>query len=256
MRRKPMMAGNWKMNNTIGEAVVLTQNISNQYEKDWCDNVDIVVCPPFVDLKPAKTVFDFDKTKIAIGAQNVYWEPRGAFTGEVSVPMIKEICCACSIVGHSERREMFGETNEGVNRKVKALVEAGLYAIVCVGESLSVRDEGTTNEYVCAQVRAAFAGVDAAQAKDCVVAYEPIWAIGTGRTATPEQAEAVCVAIRATLADLFGEEVAEAMRVLYGGSMNPGNVAGLMAEPNIDGGLIGGASLKAEEFVQLVRACL
>ncbi|MBC2889611.1 triose-phosphate isomerase [Gordonibacter massiliensis (ex Traore et al. 2017)] len=256
MARKPMMAGNWKMNNTVGEAVVLTQEISNQYEKEWPESLDIVICPPYVDLKPAKTVLDFDKTKIAVGAQNVYWEASGAYTGEISVPMIKEIGCACSIVGHSERRELFGETNEDVNRKVKALVEAGLYAIVCVGESLAVRDEGTTEEYVCAQVRAAFAGVDARDAETCVVAYEPIWAIGTGRTATPEQAEAVCAAIRATLAELFGDETAEAMRVLYGGSMNPGNVDGLMAQPNIDGGLVGGASLKCESFVQLIEACL
>ncbi len=256
MARKPMMAGNWKMNNTVGEAVVFTQEISNQYEKEWPESLDIVICPPYVDLKPAKTVLDFDKTKIAVGAQNVYWEASGAYTGEISVPMIKEIGCACSIVGHSERRELFGETNEDVNRKVKALVEAGLYAIVCVGESLAVRDEGTTEEYVCAQVRAAFAGVDARDAETCVVAYEPIWAIGTGRTATPEQAEAVCAAIRATLAELFGDETAEAMRVLYGGSMNPGNVDGLMAQPNIDGGLVGGASLKCESFVQLIEACL
>ncbi|OUO90332.1 triose-phosphate isomerase [Gordonibacter sp. An230] len=255
MARKPMMAGNWKMNNTVGEAVVLTQEISNQYEKEWPESVDIVICPPYVDLKPAKTVLDFDKTKIAVGAQNVHWEPKGAFTGEVSVPMIKEIGCACSIVGHSERRELFGETNEDVNRKVKALVEGGLYAIVCVGESLAVRDEGGAEEYVAAQVRAAFAGVDARDVARCVVAYEPVWAIGTGRTATPDQAQAVCAAIRATLAELCGSEVAEAVRVLYGGSMNPGNVEGLMAQPDIDGGLVGGASLKAESFVQLIEAC-
>ncbi len=256
MTRKPLMAGNWKMNNTVAEAVVLTQEISNRYEKEWAEAVDVLVCPPFVDLKPAKTVLDFDKTKVAVGAQNVHWEPKGAFTGEVSVAMIKEIGCACSIVGHSERRELFGETNEDVNRKVKALVSAGLYAVVCVGESLAVREEGTTEEYVTAQVRAAFAGVDARDAAECVVAYEPIWAIGTGRTATPEQAEAVCAAIRATLAELFGDETADAMRVLYGGSMNVGNVEGLMAQPNIDGGLVGGASLEAASFVQLIEACL
>ena len=256
MARKPMMAGNWKMNNTVGEAVVLTQEISNQYEKEWPEDVDIVICPPYVDLKPAKTVLDFDKTKISVGAQNVYWEASGAYTGDISVPMIKEIGCACSIVGHSERRELFGETNEDVNRKVKALVDADMYAIVCVGESLAVRDEGTTDEYVTAQVRAAFAGVDGRDAAKCVVAYEPIWAIGTGRTATPEQAEAVCAAIRATLAELYGNETAEDMRVLYGGSMNPGNVEGLLAQPNIDGGLVGGASLKCESFVQLIEACL
>ncbi|HIY84763.1 MAG TPA: triose-phosphate isomerase [Candidatus Rubneribacter avistercoris] len=256
MTRKPLMAGNWKMNNTVAEAVVLTQEISNRYEKEWAEAVDVLVCPPFVDLKPAKTVLDFDKTKVSVGAQNVHWEPKGAFTGEVSVAMIKEIGCTCSIVGHSERRELFGETNEDVNRKVKALVSAGLYAVVCVGESLAVREEGTTEEYVTAQVRAAFAGVDARDAAECVVAYEPIWAIGTGRTATPEQAEAVCAAIRATLAELFGDETADAMRVLYGGSMNVGNVEGLMAQPNIDGGLVGGASLEAASFVQLIEACL
>ena len=256
MARKPMMAGNWKMNNTIAEAVVLTQEISNRYEKEWPEHVDVVVCPPYVDLKPAKTVLDFDRTKIAVGAQNVYWEPSGAFTGEISVPMLKEIGCAYCIVGHSERRELFGETNEDVNRKAKALVAGGIAPIVCVGESLAVRDAGTTDEYVCAQVRAAFAGMDAADAEGAVVAYEPIWAIGTGRTATPEQAEAVCAAIRATLGDLFGSAVAEEMRVLYGGSMNAGNVAMLVAQPNIDGGLVGGASLKAESFVQLIEACL
>ncbi|MBQ3106287.1 MAG: triosephosphate isomerase, partial [Eggerthellaceae bacterium] len=157
---------------------------------------------------------------------------------------------------HSERRTLFGETNEDVNKKVKALIAGGLVPIVCVGESLAVRDEGTTDEYVCAQVQAAFAGVDAREAAGCVVAYEPIWAIGTGRTATPDQAEAVCAAIRDTLAELYGEEVAQGMRILYGGSMNPGNVEGLIAQPNIDGGLIGGAALKADSFVQLVKACL
>lgn len=256
MARKALMAGNWKMNNTVGEAVVLTQEISNRFGGNWQDKVDVVICTPFTDLKPAKTVLDFDRTKVAVGAQDVYWEPKGAFTGEISVPMLKEIGCACSIVGHSERRTLFGETNEDVNRKVKALCDGGLYAIVCVGESLAVRDEGTTEEFVCAQVRAAFAGVDALQARTCVVAYEPIWAIGTGRTATPEQAEAVCAAIRATLADMYGADVADEMRVLYGGSMNPGNVEMLVAQPNIDGGLVGGASLKADQFIDLVKACL
>ncbi len=256
MTRKPLMAGNWKMNNTASEAVVLCQEISYKFERDWPESVDVVVCPPFIDLKPAWTVFDFDKVKISIGAQNVYWEEAGAYTGEVSAGMLKEVPCAYCIVGHSERRGLFGETNEDVNRKVKALLAGGIAPIVCVGESLAVRDAGTTDEFVCAQVRAAFAGLDATDVKGAVVAYEPIWAIGTGRTATPEQAEAVCAAIRATLDELFGHEAAEATRVLYGGSMNPGNVEGLLAQPNIDGGLVGGASLKAESFVQLVKACL
>ena len=256
MARKPLMAGNWKMNNTYGEAVVLAQEISNNYNKAWVNKVDVLVCPPFIDLKPAKTVFEFDRTPVEIGAQNVYWEPKGAFTGEISIPMLKEVGCTCSIVGHSERRGYFGETNEDVNRKVKALVANGMYAIVCVGESLAVRDAGTTEEFVCAQVRAAFAGVDAQQAAKCVVAYEPIWAIGTGRTATPEQAQAVCAAIRATLADMFGAAVADEMRVLYGGSMNVGNVEMLVVQPDIDGGLVGGASLKAKDFIELVKACV
>ncbi len=253
MARKPLIAGNWKMNNTIGEAVVLAQEISNEFYGDWADHVDCVVCPPFVDLKPVKTVFEFDRTKIALGAQNVYWEPNGAFTGEISVPMLQEIGCAHCIIGHSERRTLFGETNEDVNRKAKALLEAGISPIVCVGESLSVRDAGNYLEFITAQVRAALAGIDEGAAKECVIAYEPIWAIGTGRTAMPEQAEEVCAAIRATLGELFGAEAADPIRILYGGSMNEGNAGMLLAEADIDGGLIGGASLNAKSFIAIVK---
>lgn len=259
MARKPLIAGNWKMNNTIAEAVVLTQEISNIFENDWSDVVDVAICPPYVDLKPAMTVLEFDKSNIAVGAQNVYWEPSGAYTGEVSIPMLRDIGCSYCIVGHSERRTLFHETNEDVNNKVKALVENKMQPInpiVCVGESLAVRDDGTYIEFVDAQVRAAFAGLDEADAAGCVVAYEPIWAIGTGRTATPEQAEEVCAAIRATLTDLFGDERAQSMRILYGGSMNEGNASLLLAGPNIDGGLIGGASLKAPSFIEIVKAAL
>lgn len=256
MTRKPLMAGNWKMNKTIGEAVALAQDISNNHDERWEESVDVVVCPPFVDLKPVKTVFEFDRAPIGIGAQNAYWEDAGAYTGEVSIPMLKEIGCEWCIVGHSERRGLFGETNEDVNKKTRALVAASIHPIVCVGESLAVRDEGTTLEFVCAQVRAAFAGIDPQQAEECVVAYEPIWAIGTGRTATPEQAQEVCAAIRHTLGELFGANVADKIRVLYGGSMNPGNVESLLAKDDIDGGLIGGAALKADSFVQLANACL
>lgn len=255
MTRKPMMAGNWKMNNTIAEAVVLTQDISNQYDDRW-DAVDVVICPPFIDLKPAMTVLDFDKTHVGVGAQDVYWETSGAFTGEISVPMLKDIGCTHCIVGHSERRGLLGETDEDVNRKAKALIAGGLVPIICVGESLAVRDAGTTNEFVCAQVRAAVAGLDAAEVALSVVAYEPVWAIGTGRTATPEQAETVCAAIRETITALFDVETGQALRVLYGGSMKPENVQGLMAQENIDGGLIGGAALNAASFTQLIEACL
>ena len=256
MARIPMMAGNWKMNNTIPEAVVLTQEISNRYEKEWHEAVEVVLCTPYIDLKPALTVLDFDKTRVKVASQNVFWEEKGAFTGEVSVGMIKEIGCAYSIVGHSERREIFGETDEMVNKKIKALVKAGLGAIVCVGESLAVRDGGTTLDFVRAQVDAAFAGLDAAEAQACVIAYEPVWAIGTGRSATPEQAEEVCAAIREAVLEMFGTETAEGMRILYGGSMNPGNVGLLMAQSDIDGGLVGGASLDADSFIQLVKGCL
>lgn len=244
------------MNETIGEAVVLAQNISNNYDDRWKEDVDVAVCPPFVDIKPVKTVFDFDKAPITVGAQNVYWEPSGAYTGEISVPMLAEIGCTWCIVGHSERRTLFGETNEDVNLKVKALLEGGINPIVCVGESLAVRDEDQTVPYVCAQVRAAFAGVSAAELKGSVVAYEPIWAIGTGRTATPEQAEEICRAIRIELGEMYGPAVASEMRILYGGSMNPGNVDLLIREEDIDGGLIGGAALEATSFVALVNACL
>ncbi len=256
MARKTLIAGNWKMNETYGESVVLAQEISNGFYDDWADQVEVVVCPPFIDLKPVKTVFEFDKRKVALCAQDVYWEPSGAFTGEISVPMLKEVGCAWCIVGHSERRTLFGETNEDVNKKAKALLAGGLAPIVCVGESLAVRDDGTYLAYVKAQVEAAFAGIDEADARRSVVAYEPIWAIGTGRTATPEQAQEVCAAIRETLAGLYGAEAADAMRVLYGGSMNEGNAGLLLAEADIDGGLIGGASLKAASFIAIVKEAL
>lgn len=251
--RTYLMAGNWKMNKTVPEAVVLSQQLCNQYNRNW-DDVDIVLCPPSIDLKSVYTVLDFDKTKIALGAQNVHWEECGAYTGEISIPMIKEVGCEYCIVGHSERREMFAETDTTVNLKVKALVEAGIAPIVCVGESLAMRDSGDYLGYVTAQVRAAFAGLDSIDMKRVVVAYEPIWAIGTGRTATPEQAEEVCAAIRAVLEEQFDGEVAQNCRVLYGGSMNEGNVESLLAQPDIDGGLIGGAALKADSFRQLIEA--
>ncbi len=256
MARRPLIAGNWKMNNTIGEAVVLAQEISNLVERYWKDDLDIAVFPPYVDLNSVESVFEFDHVKIGVGAQNVFWEKEGAYTGEVSVKMLKEIGCSWCIVGHSERRGLFGETNEDVNKKITALFAGRIKPIVCVGESLAVRDENSYIEFVTAQVLAAFAGVDAADARNAAVAYEPIWAIGTGRTATPEQAEEVCSAIRATLAEYFDDEVANAMRILYGGSMNEGNAELLLAEPDIDGGLIGGASLKAASFVDIVKTAL
>ena len=251
--RRYLMAGNWKMNKTLPEAVALSQQMCNYFDRKWHD-IDIVLCPPAIDLKAVYTVLDFDNTDIDLGAQNVHWEPEGAFTGEISVPMIKEVGVTYCIVGHSERREIFGETDEWVNKKIKALVAAGIAPIVCVGESLNIREQGRYLEYVCAQVRAALAGIDVLEAGKVVIAYEPIWAIGTGRTATPEAAEEVCAAIRATVAEVLDANTADNMRILYGGSMNPGNVEALLAEPDIDGGLVGGASLKATEFKQLCNA--
>ncbi|MDO4401034.1 MAG: triose-phosphate isomerase [Coriobacteriia bacterium] len=252
--RKRMIAGNWKMNNTRPEAVVLTQEIANRVPAAWLDQVDVVIIPPFIDLLPALTVLDFDKNEIAVGAQNCYWEDHGAFTGEVSVPMLKDLGVTYCIVGHSERRGLFGETDEDVNKKVKALLAGGITPIMCCGESLGIRDANEYVEFVTAQVDAGLAGLDDIDMKNVVIAYEPIWAIGTGRTATPEQAEEVCAAIRAKLRDMFGDETADATRILYGGSMKPENVDGLLAMEDIDGGLIGGASLKSNDFKALIEA--
>ncbi|WP_251197877.1 triose-phosphate isomerase [Anaerotardibacter muris] len=251
--RKYLMAGNWKMNKTIPEAIALSQQLCNYYNREW-DKVDVVLCVPAIDIKSVHTVLDFDKTDIELGAQNVHQEPSGAYTGEISIPMIKDAGCTYCIVGHSERREYFGETDEDVNLKVKELVLNKVNAIVCVGESLNVRDSERHIEFVTAQVRAALAGLDVEDLDKVVVAYEPIWAIGTGRTATPEQAEEVCAAIRATIAGSFTQEAADSVRVLYGGSMNQGNVDSLLAMQDIDGGLVGGASLDANSFKQLIEA--
>ena len=255
MARKPMMAGNWKMNKTVAAAVVLTQEIVNRVDKHDTEMVDVVMCTPFTNLGRAIAVIDFEKSDIAVGAQNVYWEQSGAYTGEISAEMLKEVGCEYCIVGHSERREMFGDSDINVNLKVKALLAYGIRPIVCVGESLQVREDGDTINYVCEQLRMAFAGLEADEVAKCVVAYEPIWAIGTGRTATPEMAEEVCAALRECVEEVANKDCADSMRILYGGSMNPANVEGLLAMDNIDGGLIGGASLKAEDFTSLIKAC-
>ncbi len=252
--RKPLLMGNWKMFKTIPEAVVLAQDISTLYAHAW-DAVDLVVCPPFLDIKPVKTVFEFDRTPIKLGAQNCHWEAEGAYTGEISIPMLANAGCSYCLVGHSERREYFAESNQAVNAKVSALVAAQLTAVVCVGESLAVREAGQTIEFVCAQVRAALAGLDVADMQYVVLAYEPIWAIGSGRSATPEQAEEVCAAVRATVEELFGSACADDLRILYGGSVKPENAALFVGQPNIDGGLVGGACLDAVSFKQLVEAC-
>jgi triosephosphate isomerase len=246
--RKAIIAGNWKMNMTISEAKALVESLIPLVKDATCD---VVVCPPFTDLVAVKEAVA--GTNIRIGAQNMHFEDKGAYTGEISPVMLKQMGIEYVIIGHSERRQYFAETNETVNKKIKAALAHGLKPIVCVGETLEQREQGITNQWVGAQVEAAFEGISAEQACGVVIAYEPIWAIGTGKTATPEDANEVNGVCRATIEKLYGEETAQKVRIQYGGSMNPKNVAELMACAHIDGGLIGGASLKAEDFSKVVN---
>lgn len=248
--RKTIIAGNWKMNKTPSETKAFAEQFKAILPKTkWCD---IVVCAPTVDLSAA--VRAFKDSRIAVGAENVYFEKSGAYTGEISADMLADLGVRYVIVGHSERRALFGETDEIVNKKVLAALEAGLNPIICVGESLAQREMGVTMELIALQVKSALAGVSAEQMRRCVIAYEPIWAIGTGKTATAEQAGEVCTNIRATIRSLYGARVARSVTIQYGGSMNPKNAAELLAQPDIDGGLIGGAALKPEQFVDIINA--
>ena len=246
--RKAIIAGNWKMNKTPDEARALVEELIPLVADAECD---VVVCPPFVDLCPVSKAIK--GTNIHLGAQNIHWAKSGAFTGEISADMLKKIGVEYAIVGHSERRQYFGETDATVNMRAKAALENGITPIICVGESLEQRERGETDEFVASQVRGALEGISADDARRVVIAYEPIWAIGTGRTATAEMAEETIIVIRKTLRSIFGNDAAETVRIQYGGSMNPQNAASLMAMENIDGGLIGGASLKAEDFSKVVK---
>ena len=250
--RKPLMAGNWKMNHNHLEAIQVVQKLSYRLDDKDYDHVDIVVCPAFTALRSVQTTIEGDRLKIGLGAQDCHWEPNGAFTGEVSAPMLAKLNVKYVIVGHSERREMFGDTDEVVAKKLRAVLAAGMTPIVCVGETLEERDAGTTDTKVAAQVSEAFKGLSSDDALKCVVAYEPIWAIGTGKNATPDDANDTIGVIRGRLRDDLGD-VADAIRILYGGSMKPGNAADLMAMPEIDGGLVGGASLDPDDFARIVR---
>lgn len=254
-KRVPIIAGNWKMNETTVEAVTLSQKISFESDKAW-EAVEVVICPPFTDLKSVFNVLAFDHSSIKLGAQDVYWEPDGAYTGAISVSMLKELTCEHCIVGHSERRRYFGETDEMVNKKVKALVEGGIHPIVCCGETLEIRELGQALEYIAEQVELAFKGVAPEYVASSVIAYEPVWAIGTGRAATPEQAQEACEHIRNVIADIAGVDAASKVRVLYGGSMNTGNAELFLAQEDVDGGLIGSASLDAKAFSELVEMAL
>ncbi|MBR2935099.1 MAG: triose-phosphate isomerase [Oscillospiraceae bacterium] len=248
--RKTIIAGNWKMNKTLSETKAFAEEIKPQLGKHkWCE---VVLCVPYVNIPAAVRLFK--DTRVAIGAENLHYENSGAFTGEVSAQMLKEVGVKYVIIGHSERREYYNETDFAVNKKVKAALAAGLHPIVCVGESLEQRELGVTSELISYQVKCALAGLDAAQVRKIVIAYEPLWAIGTGKTATAEQAGEVCQTIRAIIRKEFGARVARAVTIQYGGSMNAKNAAELLAQPNVDGGLIGGASLKSADFLQIIAA--
>ena len=248
--RKTIIAGNWKMNKTPSETKAFAEQFKAILPKTkWCD---IVVCAPTVDLSAA--VRAFKDSRIAVGAENVYFEKSGAYTGEISADMLADLGVRYVIVGHSERRALFGETDEIVNKKVLAALEAGLNPIICVGESLEQREEGVTEELVRMQTKIALRDVTAEQMANVVIAYEPIWAIGTGKTATADQAEEVCGQIRKVIGEVYGEAVAEATTVQYGGSMNAKNCEELLSKKDVDGGLIGGASLKAPDFAVIVNA--
>ena len=246
--RKPIIAGNWKMNKTPKETAELINQLKPLVAQAECE---VVVCPPAVCLAAAAEALK--GSNIKLGAQNVHWARSGAFTGEISADMLKALDVEYVILGHSERRQYFGETDEGVNKRALFALSNGLIPIICVGESLEKREKGVTAEVVSSQVREALKGFTAENAADTVIAYEPIWAIGTVKTATSEQANEVIMQIRGVVRELFGEETAEKTRIQYGGSMNPKNASELMGMSDIDGGLIGGASLKAEDFAAVVN---
>ena len=247
--RKTIIAGNWKMNKTPSETKAFAEQFKAILPKTkWCD---IVVCVPTVDLSAA--VRAFKDSRIAVGAENVYFEKSGAYTGEIAANMLLDAGCKYVILGHSERRAM-GETNADVNAKVLAALDNGLIPIMCVGESLEQREAGITEEWITMQIKTGLASIGEDKIRKMIIAYEPIWAIGTGKTATPEQAEEVCEHIRAVIRKLYGAKVARAISILYGGSMNEKNAYDLLAQPDIDGGLIGGASLVPEKFVKIIEA--
>ena len=249
------MAGNWKMNLNHQEAVVLVQKLAWTLSDKKHDfgKVEVAVLPPYTDLRSVQTLVDGDRLEIKYGAQDVSTQDEGAYTGEISAGMLAKLGCSYVVVGHSERREHHGETDETVNAKAKKAIGAKMTPIVCVGEGLDVRKESRHVEHTLAQVDGSLAGLDAAQVGALVIAYEPVWAIGTGEVATPDDAQEVCAAIRARIAEAWSEDAAAAVRILYGGSVKASNVAGIMEKTDVDGALVGGASLKADEFGGVCR---
>ncbi len=251
-KRKPIVAGNWKMNKTVAEAIDLAQAIKRDLAS--CKDVDVVLCPPFTALKSVGEVIT--GTHLDLGAQNMHWEKSGAFTGEISAGMLRELYCHYVILGHSERRTYFGETDEIVNKKTKTALASNLKPIVCIGETLQEREANRTEEVITTQVRGSLAGLSPRELVECILAYEPVWAIGTGKTASPQQAQDVHALIRSLIKDIADEAVAQSVRIQYGGSMKPSNAKELMGQPDIDGGLIGGAALEARSFVEIVQAAI
>jgi triosephosphate isomerase (TIM) len=247
--RRPLIAGNWKLHKTLEEALELVNEIKLGTEN--IGDVDIAVAPVFTALSVARAALA--GSRVALAAQNCYPENKGAFTGEVSPALLKDIGCRYIIVGHSERRQLFGEDSAFINRKVKAVIQEGLDVILCVGETLEERQADTTFDILTSQIKEGLQDVSAEAMRQVVIAYEPVWAIGTGKTATPEQAEEVHAFIRNLLADIFNAEVAQGTRILYGGSVKPDNVDNLMSKPNLDGALVGGASLKSEDFIRIAN---
>lgn len=247
--RIPLIAGNWKMYKTVSEAVNLAKELRTNL--DQITNREIVICPPFTALSSVKNMLN--GSNIHLGAQDMHWEKNGAYTGEISPLMLLDLGCRYCIIGHSERRQYFAETDETVNRKTKTALECGLIPIVCVGETLKEREKNFTFQIIERQIKNGLTGLNARQVEHLVIAYEPVWAIGTGKTATSEQAEEVHKFIRHLFSELYNQTVAEKIRILYGGSIRLDNIKALMSCPNIDGGLVGGASLEAKSFIQIVK---
>jgi triosephosphate isomerase (TIM) len=251
--RRPIMAGNWKMNLNHLEAINLIQKLAFSLTEQQLSDVEVAVLPPFTDLRSVQTAVDGDKVQIVYGAQDLSPHAGGAYTGDIAGSMLAKLGCTYVLAGHSERREYHGEDDALVNAKIRAAFAAGLTPIFCVGEGLPIREEGGQVTHCTAQLDAGLDGLKAEQVQQIVVAYEPVWAIGTGKTATPEDAQEVCGAIRARLAEVYGAEVGEAVRIQYGGSVKSANIAAIMAQPDVDGALVGGASLDAEEFAAICR---
>jgi len=251
--RKPLISGNWKMHLNHFEAIQAVQKLSYLVPKEHTEQVDVSVHPPFTDLRSVQTLIDADKLPFILGAQHCHWEDQGAFTGEVSPLFLAKLEVRYVICGHSERRELFGETDEMVAAKVVAIQRHGMTPILCVGETLEEREAGSTEAKVLGQVTSALSGRSKSQIASLVIAYEPIWAIGTGRTATADDAQAMCGGIRSMVAELTDETTADALRVQYGGSVKPANISELMAQPDIDGALVGGASLDPDDFARIVQ---